>query len=159
VKIVKVELNNRRRRFEVRTRTHDFVFPYALSDPRPTSDDSIAEVYVDRELGREAFTYRLASGAEGSVHIDSVLEYNRDPAYLADLTLYELSLQARERFDASGLSAREVSTRLRTSPTQLYRLLDPTNYGKSLRQLFALLSLLGYDVDVSVSERTPAAAS
>jgi hypothetical protein len=159
VKIVKVEQNNRRRRFEVRTRGHSFGFPYAISDPRPTSDDPVAEVYVDPELGREAFTYRLESGAEGSVHIDAVLEYNRDPAYLADLTLYRLSLQARERFDVSGLSVREVSARLGTSPTQLYRLLDPTNYGKSLRQLFALLSLLGCDVDVSVSERTPAAAS
>jgi hypothetical protein len=34
---------------------------------------------VDPELGREAFTFRLASGAEGSVPIDAVLEYNEDP--------------------------------------------------------------------------------
>jgi hypothetical protein len=101
--------------------------------------------------------WQCASGAEGSVHLDTVLEYNRDPAYLADLALYELSVQARTRFESSGLSARKVARRLGTSPTQLYRLLDPTT--KSLRQLFALLSLLGVDVDVTVdvtvNERLP----
>lgn len=159
MKILSVEPNNRRRLFQVHTRGRDLDFPYAMSDPQPTSDDPIIEAYVDPELGREAFTYRLVSGAEGSVHVDAILEYHRDPACLADLALYQLSVKARERFDASGLPAREVARRLGTSPTQLYRLLDPTNYTKSLRQLFALLNLLGYDVDVSVSERTPLAAS
>jgi hypothetical protein len=159
VKILSVAPNNRRRLFEVRTRRGDFVFPYAKCDPQPTSADPVAEAYVDPEFGREGFTVRLASGAEGSVHIDAVLEYNEDPSYLADLALYRLSVQARERFDRSGLAARDGARRLGTSPTQLYRLLDPTNYTKSLRQLFALLNLLGYDVDVSVNERTPLAAS
>ncbi len=38
-------------------------------------------VVIDAELGREAFTYRLACGAEGSVHVDSVLDVNADPDY------------------------------------------------------------------------------
>ncbi len=108
---------------------------------------------MDPELGREAFTFRLASGAEGSVHIDAVLEYNEDPSYMADLVLYGLTQAARTRFESSGLSTREVARSLGTSPTQLYRLLDPTNYAKSLRQLMALLYLLGCDVDVEVTER------
>jgi len=159
VKILSIEPNNRRRLFLVHTRRGSLEFPYAHADPRPSSNDPIDEVYVDPELGREGFTYRLASGAEGSVHIDAVLEYNRDPSYLADLALYQLSVQARTRFASSGLSAREVARRLGTSPTQLYRLLDPTNNTKSLRQLFALLNLLGYDVDVTVNERPPLVAS
>ena len=36
-----------------------------------SSTDRIAEVFVDPELGREGFTYRLSSGDEGSVHIDA----------------------------------------------------------------------------------------
>ena len=55
-----------------------------------------------------------------SVHIDSVLEYNEDPGYMADLALYRLSQEERERFEAYGLSAREVETktlaRSRSSP-------------------------------------------
>jgi hypothetical protein len=158
VKILGVEANNRRRRFEVRTRGKALVFPYAKVEPVPSADDRITEVFVDPELGREAFTYRLASGAEGSVHVDSVLEYNEDPSYMADLTLYRLTQEARDRFEASDLSAREVARALGTSPAQLYRLLDPTNYTKSVRQLLSLLYVLGYDVDVEVTKRRRAAS-
>ena len=159
MKITSARANNRRHVFEVKTRRHEFMLPYSEVDPIPSPDDRIEEVFVDPELGREGFTYRLASGVEGSVHIDTVLEYNQDPSYLADLALYRLTVQARERFDESPLSARQVAAMLGTSPSQLYRLLDPTNYNKSLRQLIALLYYLGYDVDVEISERHPRAAS
>ena len=78
---------------------------------------------------------------------------------MADLSLYRLTQEARKRFDSSGLSTRQVARSLGTSPTQLYRLLDPTNYTKSLRQLMALLYLLGCDVDVEVKERRGRAVS
>jgi hypothetical protein len=155
MKIVSVAGNNRRHLFEVHLRGRDLVLPYSKVDPIPSASDRLAEVFVDPELGREGFTYKLRSGKEGSVHIDSVLEYNEDPSYLAELTMYRLTQAARERFDASELSAREISRRLGTSPAQLYRLLDPTNYAKSLRQLFSLLHLLGYEIDVEVKDRSP----
>jgi AraC-like DNA-binding protein len=159
MKILRVAANNRKHLFEVRTRRQNFVFPYANADPTPSADDRVAEAFVDPELRREAFTYRLASGAEGSVHIDAVLEYNEDPSYMADLALYRLTQAARARLESSGLSIREVARSLGTSPTQLYRLLDPTNYAKSLRQLMALLNLLGCDVEVEVKERRGRALS
>ncbi|GMU77260.1 MAG: hypothetical protein AMXMBFR46_00610 [Acidimicrobiia bacterium] len=158
MRILEVEANNRRRRFEIRTRAKSLVFPYAKAEPPPSADDRITEVFVDPELGREAFTYRLTSGAEGSVHFDAVLEYNEDPAYMADLTLYRLTLEARECFEASDLSAREIARALGTSPAQLYRLLDPTNYTKSVRQLLSLLYVLGCDVEVEVTQRRRAAS-
>lgn len=153
MKILGVEANNRKHVFEVRTRTGTLVFPYAKANPPPSSSDRIVDVFVDPELGREGFTYELASGLEGSVHVDSVLEYNEDPSYMAELSLYRLTKEARERFDASGLSAREVARWLGTSPTQLYRLLEPTNYTKSLKQLLSLLYLLGADVELAVKDR------
>ncbi len=153
MKIQTVAADNRRHRFEIQTRGRAFSFPFAKSVPSPSSGDPIVELFVDPELGREGFTYRLESGSEGSVHIDAVLEYNEDPSYLADLTLYRLSQEAKERFEASALSAREVAGVMRTSPAQLYRLLDPTNYTKSVRQLMTLLYVLGYEVDVDVRHR------
>ena len=159
MKIQSVVANNRRRAFEVRTRRGTLVFPYSRAVPAPASADRIEEVYVDPELGREGFTYRLASGAEGSVHLDGVLEYNEDPSYMAELALYRLTLEAKKRFDTSGVSAREVARLLGTSPTQLYRLLDPTNYAKSLKQLVALLYLLGAEVELEVRNRTQRHAS
>jgi hypothetical protein len=153
MKILSAVANNRKHAFEVRTRRQTLVFPYAKADPAPSSKDRVTEVFVDPELGREGFTYRLTSGAEGSIHVDAVLEYNEDPSYMAELTLYRLTQEARTRFEASGLSAREVARWLGTSPTQLYRLLDPTNYSKSIRQLISLLYVLGCEVDVEVKQR------
>ena len=155
MKIQKVTPDNRHRRFEVMTRRGVLAFPYGRCDPAPSPADRVVEVYVDPELGREAFTYRLASGAEGSVHVDSVLDVNADPDYLARLDLCRLTLAAKERLDASGLSVREASERLGTSPAQLYRLLDPTNYSKSARQLLALLALGGASVTVTDSSPPP----
>ena len=49
---------------------------------------------------------------------------------------------------------REISRRLRTSATQLYRLLDQTNTRKSVDQLLALLQVLDCDVDLVVRTKT-----
>jgi hypothetical protein len=155
VKIQKVIANNRQRRFEITTRRGILEFPYGRCEPEPTPRDRLVEVYVDAELGREAFTYRLASGAEGSVHIDSVLDVNADPDYLARLELYRLTVEAKDRLDASGLSVRQAAQRLGTSPPQLYRLLDPTNYSKSARQLLAVLALGGASITVADSPQPP----
>ena len=106
MKITKVEADNRKRAFVVTTRRGTFGFPYKRCDPSPGPLDRLAEVYVDPELGREAFTYRLESGAEGSVHIDSVLDVNADPDYLARLEVYQLTIDAKRRVGSSGLSAR-----------------------------------------------------
>lgn len=159
MKIVAVRPNSRKRAFEVQLRRGMLPFPYAKADPSPTADDPVREAFVDPELGREGFTYRLSSGAEGTIHVDSVLEHNEDPTYLADLVLYRLTTAARERFEASPLSAREIARLLGTSPAQLYRLLDPANYSKSLRQLIALLAVLGYEVEIEVKERPLRAAA
>ena len=111
------------------------LYPFAKTDPRPTGDDSIARVWIGKELDSEAFTYALASGQEGTVHIEQVLEYNKDPDYLRDRLLYQLTLEAQKRVAASSLPKREIIRRLGTSATQFYRLMDQANYRKSVDQL------------------------
>jgi hypothetical protein len=100
----------------------------------------------------------LASGEEDTIHIDHVIEYNEDPGYLRDLLLYKLTLEAQKRVDSAPLSKRELIRRLGTSATQFYRLLDQSNYKKSLGQLVALLHVLDCDVDLVVTERVPKSA-
>jgi hypothetical protein len=152
MKIRSVSPNNRKKGFEVATYGKDYVFPYAKLDIPPSREDPIARVYVDGELGNEAFTYELQSGEEGTVHIDRVLEYNRDPRYMRDQLLYKLTLLAQQRVDCSPLSIRELIRRLGTSPAQFYRLLDQTNYRKSIDRLMALLHVLDCEVDLVVKE-------
>jgi len=152
MKIKKVSPNNRKKAFEVATYGKDYLFPYAKLDVPPSRENPITRVYVDGELDNEAFTYELQSGDEGTVHIDHVLEYNRDPRYMRDLLLYKLTLVAQERVKSSPLSKRELIRRLGTSPAQFYRLLDQTDYRKSLDQLMALLHVLDCEVDLVVKE-------
>jgi len=154
MKIRKVEANNRKAEFRVVTSSGDsYVFPYAKAEPRPDSSNKVERVVADRELAKEAFTYVLESGDEGSVHLEQVLEYNEDPAYLCEMLIYKLSLEARRRADASGLSRRELARRLSTSLAQLYRLLDPANTRKSLNQMVALLQALDCNVDIVVTDK------
>jgi hypothetical protein len=154
MKIRSVAANSRKRAFELTTRLGGYSMPYARLRLQPSPDDPVAWVVVDPELGGEAFTYRLGSGAEDSVHLDAVLEYHRDPTLLSDLLLYELTLEAQKRMDRCGLAKREVIRRLHTSPSQLYRLLDPTNRAKSIDQMVKLLQVLDCDVELVVRERS-----
>ena len=154
MKIRSVSHNNRKKAFDVRTSNRSLTFPYAKAEVQPTSGNPIVRVFVDKELEREGFTYVLKSGAEGTVHIDQVLEYNQDPNYLKDALLYQLTIEAQERIDASPLSKREIIRRLGTSATQFYRLTDQTNYRKSVGQLLSLLQILDCDVDFVVRARS-----
>ena len=126
-----VRHNNRKRVFDVRTSSKRLVFPYSKADPVPTAADPVAEAFVDNEVGGEAF-----------------------PSYLRNLLLYKLTLEAQGRVAASALSKREIIRRLGTSATQLYRLLDQTNYRKSVDQLVALLQVLDCEIDVVVRTKT-----
>jgi len=152
MKVQQVSTNNRRKEFLVITRAGAaYTFPYAETDPCPCSGNWIKEVFVDKELGNEAITYVLNSGDEGSIHIEQILEYNKDPNYMARLLTYKLTLEARHRIDNSGLSRRQIAKRLKTSVPQLYRLLDPANTNKSINQLVALLHVLNCRVDLVVN--------
>lgn len=154
MKIRSVTHNSRRKTFEIRTSAKSLSFPFSRAEPRPSTADPITDTFVDAESGREAFSYGLASGRRGTVHIEQVLEYNQDPSYLRDLLLYKLTIEAQRRITRSPLSKREVVRRLGTSAAQLYRLLDQTNYRKSVDQLLALLQVLDCEIDLVVRRKT-----
>ena len=157
MKIRRVTLNNRRNEFSVVTAAGVvYPFPYSATDPRPGADDRIEKLFVDRELGNEAFSYILESGREGSIHIEQVLEYNEDPRYLSELLTYKLTLEAQRGMEVSELSRRQIAGRLKTSLPQLYRLLDPANTSKSMNQLIALLHILDCEVDLVVKRKDAA---
>jgi hypothetical protein len=153
MKISKVTINNRRREFLITSPGNvSYSYPFAESDPSPGPDNKVKEVFVDEELGCEAVTYTLDSGEEGSIHVEQILEYHKDPRYMADLLTYKLTLEAREGMDSCGLSRRQVARRLKTSVPQLYRLLDPANTSKSINQLVTLLHVLNRRIDLVVRD-------
>jgi hypothetical protein len=154
VKIRSVKANNRRRVFEVRVGAAVLPLPYSKAEPAPGPDELVVRVAIDEELAREAFGFELRSGRSGMVHVEQVLEYNQDPSYMRDLLLYKLTLEAQARVVASPLSKREIVRRLGTSAAQLYRLLDQTNYAKSIDQMVNLLRVLDCEVDLVIRART-----
>lgn len=157
MKIHSVRANNHRKCFQLRVSRGTLDFPFACLELKPAASNPVAKAYVDDELGREGFTYTLANGDEDSVHIDHVLFYNRDPAYMKKLLLHKLTAEAIRCEKKSGLSKRELVRRLGTSASQLYRLLDPTNHRKSVDQMLALLSVLGRRVELSFEDEESAA--
>ncbi len=155
--IKSVTANNRRRCFAIETGKGSLTFPFTKLDLVPSRTNGVKEVYVDRELGSEAITYILESGEEDSVHMDDFLNYNKDPDYKREITLYRLTLKARTLLKDSKLPKRELARRLATSPAQIYRLLDPTNYKKSIDQMVRLLACLDYTIDFVIEKDQSAA--
>lgn len=82
-----------------------------------------------------------------SIHLDAFLDYNKDPDFMIAAALYQFSVIAMDLMKKSSLSKQEVSRSLKTSTSQLSRLLDPSNKSKSVGQMFRLMSVLGYRVD------------
>ena len=153
MKIKAIEANNRRKAFVMSTAHGDYSFPYAKLRLIPTPEDPVDEVFPDPELGKEAFTYRLASGVEDTVHLDAVREFARDPDYLQELFVHQLTIEAHKGLEQSKLGKRELSRQLGTSPSQLYRLLDPENRNKSIGQMLALLHLVDCEVSLLVTPK------
>ena len=104
MKIRSVKHTNRKKAFEIKASNRTLQFPYSKLDLQPSGDDPVDRVYVDKELASEGFTYVLKSGKSGTVHIEQVLEYNQDPAYLRDVILYKLTVETQKRLEKSALS-------------------------------------------------------
>ena len=148
MKIRSLKMNNHKKAFELRTYKDRYEYPYAMLDTQPTDEDRIVNAYIDPDLGNEAITYELTSGAEDTIHIDRILEHNRDPSYMRDLLLYKLTIEAKKLVESSPVGIRELGRRLGTSPTQIYRLLDEENTRKSLDRVFELLSVLQCRIEI-----------
>lgn len=138
------------REFEIVIGRKRYGIPYAKAQPCPSETDRVAAAVIDAELANEAVTFTLESGRSGTIHAEQVLEYNRDPAFVRDAILYALTIEAQKRLGSAPLSKREVIRRLHTSASQFYRLLDQTNYRKSIDQMVELFQVLGCDVSVRV---------
>lgn len=159
MKVLEVSANRRKRSFAIRTDEREYAFPFAKLRLRPTAEDPVEEVFADPDMAKEGFTYRLRSGVEDTVHLDAVREIALDPDILQELFLHELTVEARRGLEESGLGKRQAARLLGTSPSQLYRLLDPTNTSKSVGQMLALLHLVGRKVRVEVGVHEGAAES
>lgn len=151
-RIRSVRSDPRRHSFAVATARGVFEFPWSELDAIPSVADPVVEAGPDPELGNEGFSYRLRSGAEGTVHLDHVLRFVREPDFQRRELLYALTNEARDALSLSGRTRRGLARQLGTSAAQVHRLLDPANSRKSVDQMVRLLAALGRRVELRVRD-------
>ncbi len=156
MKIIRVLPNNRKRSFLVECGKGMLEFPFSCLDLIPSQEDPVVEVFVDSELADRGFTYRLQSGKEASIMLDQVLYQNQDGDFIRELTLHNLTVKALRIVEQERIPKRQLARRLKTSPRQLYRLLDTAFYGKTIDQMLKLLTALGYNVEFNLKKRKAA---
>lgn len=130
-------------------RTREYVVPYAMAKVEGLVEAACA----DAEAAGAGFVWTTRDGVEGAMLAEEVLWIHRDPEVRHEQLLYELTVEARRRQEASGVSQRALARMLGTSPARVQLLLDPTAYrGKSVKAMLALLSVLGAEVEFSVRD-------
>ena len=126
----------------------------AFKGTKISAKNRLVSIGIDEELGRQGATFVMADGTHGNLPADFVLYYC-DPTY--DWSpINQLKRVLRDKLDASKLSVRVLADALRTSPSQVVRLLEENRGSKQLLQLLKLAELAGYRVTFTL-KRKPAA--
>ena len=132
-----------------------YSLPFAVfKGKRISARNRFVSIDIDEELGRQGATFVTADGTHGDLPADLVLYYC-DPTY--DWSpINQLKRILRDKLDASKLSVRVLADALKTSPSQVVRLLDENRGSKQLLQLLKLAELAGYRITFTL-KRKPAA--
>lgn len=147
MKINSVVADKRKKELVIKAGQRVFHYPFALV----SGDSPVAAAWPDPAIGREGIECRLASGEMRTIHLDDIRRQVGDTEYLREQLLYEITLKAQALVRKKGIAKRALCRMLRTSPAQLYRLLDQTCYSKTLDQMVRLLGILGCDVKIAIS--------
>lgn len=148
MKIKRILANNRKKVILLETTGGKYEYPYRLLPFVPNLDDKIVDIYVDKEIDSRGFSFNTESGRNETVLLDQVLDYNKDPQYIRDNTLHNLTAEAIKAFDKQEMSKAEIARRMKTSTKQIYRLLDPSFYGKTIDQMVMFLFVLGKEIGI-----------
>jgi len=132
-----------------------YSLPFAVfGDKKIHANNRFLSIEVDRELGGQAASFVLADGTKGDFPADLVL-YHCDPSY--DWSpINQLKRALKDKVGASQLSVRVIADALKTSPSQVVRLLQENIVSKQLVQLFRLAELAGYQVEFSLKKKKAA---
>lgn len=99
----------------------------------------------DREVGNHSFYFVIDTGKKDYVPYDQPLHIVQNPEYVKEQTLYEVTKEINDLIQKTGISKRELTRRLRTSMSQLLRLLNPANTNKELSRLIEIAAILNYE--------------
>lgn len=155
----KISPNYRKRVLEITLREGQSIKKYnlpfgALANKKINGKNRFASITIDRELGNQGVSFILTDGTKGDFPADFVL-YHCDPSY--DWSpINQLKRALKDKIAISNLSVRVMADALKTSPSQVVRLLQENTASKQLLQLFQLADLAGYQVEVNLKKKKAA---
>ncbi|MCB0407783.1 MAG: hypothetical protein KDD34_06230 [Bdellovibrionales bacterium] len=154
-----IQSNYRKRAFEVTLKegrkTHQFVLPFTVFDNHKISiHNRVIKSEIDKELGSQGVNIELEDGSRFDFPADLVL-YHCDPSYNWG-PINQLKMALKDKLSDAQLSSRVVADALKTSPAQVFRLLEENKASKQLLQLFQLAELAGYEVEFRLKKKSHA---
>jgi hypothetical protein len=136
-------------------KTKIYNLPFAVfRDNKISGKNRFSSITIDRELGNQAVSFALEDGTKGDFPADFVL-YHCDSTY--DWSpINQLKRALKNQLGRSNLSVRVVADALKTSPSQVVRLLQENRGSKQLTQLFRLADLAGYQIAITLKKKKAA---
>ena len=113
---------------------------------------NVVEAGPDKEVGSHCFYFVLENGYTGCVPFDQPLHIIRHPDYVREEVLYKVTVELQDIIALKKIPKRELARRLKTSVTQVNRLLDQTNYNKDLSRLIEIATIIGYEFKWSLKK-------
>lgn len=158
-KFKRIKPNYRKRALEVtlleRGKLKDYLLPFAaLAKFNISAHNRFAAILIDKELNGQGAFFTLENGTQGSFPTDLVL-YHCDPSY--DWSpINQIKRTLKGKMGESNLSVRVVADALRTSPSQVVRLLEENRGSRQLLQLFQLAEIAGYQIEFRLKKKRAA---
>jgi hypothetical protein len=158
-KFKSVEPNYRRNLLQITLlegrKSRRYSLPFSLvGATKASARNRFAHIEIERELGDQGVSYVLEDGTRGDFPSDLVL-YHCDPTY-DWAPVNQLKRALKSELGKSRLSVRVLADALRTSPTQVVRLLEENRASKQLLQLFKLAELAGYRIEFRLRKKSAA---
>lgn len=126
-----------------------YFLPFSVFEGANISNNNrFSELEIDCELGADAVNFKLANGTRGDFSVDFVL-YHCEPEYEWS-PINQIKMVLKNKMQSSELSVRVVADALKTSPSQVLRLLKKNHMSKQWLQLEQLARLAGYQLKVGL---------
>ena len=148
-KVKFAKTNNRKKAIIIETAKTEMFLPYSKLLFQPDANNKIVKVFPDRDMNNEGITYYLEDGTIDSVHIDVFLHFNKDPEYMKEIALYELTIKLQKQREKLKIPISKLAHRLNTSKKQINSLLDQTNCKKTMDSMLDLACALGVELEIN----------
>ena len=148
-KLKKIEFNNRKKEFDVFYKSGQKV---TLHFGQLGIQSNLLAAGVDPESKGIAFFYKTETGAEDFVPYDIPLILAKDPDYLFQIEVEELTADIKKKMESKGITKKFLARSLGTSDIQIQRLLNADNPNKNFLQLNKIAHILGLNLSLKLQK-------